>query len=388
MVDNAIALQVQPTQFAQNVTAGYNNGMAQKSERMQQEAAALEQLAQIGFGVMDGKLDGPIDPARLEQAVGLLGDSPLAAKVKENPELLRTITKGSLKVLAASRDEQQFEMAKKQFELELANAQKGPAPIELSPGATVYDPASNKAVFTAPTAEQNKPLTINDQLIDPVTGKVKGDYRDAPPPPGAPQVEEVYDPITGRPTKRQWNAQTQKWDDFGGVQAPKEGEAGGTNFDDIAGLRKEIQQLPSYKNLAQATPIYNAMTETAGRDTRASDLNLVYGLGKIMDPTSVVREGEMFMVQGINTLPDKVVEGVNSLLTGTSTLSESTRQAILTEAFGRVKGYEDAFKQDADSYRGIASRYKINPEDILPIFQPASPWSPSGEVTDWTDYFD
>lgn len=62
-------------------------------------------------------------------------------------------------------------------------------------------------------------------------------------------------------------------------------------FDDISGLRKEIQQLPSYKNLSQALPIYRSMAETAGRNSKASDLNLVYGLGKIMDPTSVVREG-------------------------------------------------------------------------------------------------
>ncbi len=60
-------------------------------------------------------------------------------------------------------------------------------------------------------------------------------------------------------------------------------------------LRKEVQGLPSYKNFAQAAPIYRGMTEAAGRDTKAADLNLVYGLGKIMDPTSVVREGEIVM---------------------------------------------------------------------------------------------
>ena len=144
------------------------------------------------------------------------------------------------------------------------------------------------------------------------------------------------------------------------ITNPNAPAGGAVNFDDISGIRKEVQGLPSYKNLAQATPIYNSMVETAGRDSRASDLNLVYGLGKIMDPTSVVREGEMFMVQGINTLPDKVIEGINSVLTGTSTLSPETRQAILTEAYGRVKGYEDAYSTDSQSYKGLADRYKIN----------------------------
>jgi len=160
------------------------------------------------------------------------------------------------------------------------------------------------------------------------------------------------------------------------ITNPDAPAGGGANFDDISGIRKEVQGLPSYKNLAQATPIYNAMVETADRDSRASDLNLVYGLGKIMDPTSVVREGEMFMVQGINTLPDKVIEGINSVLTGTSTLSPSTREAILTEAYGRVKGYEDAFSTDSQTYKGLADRYKINPEDVLPGFEPLAPYAP------------
>lgn len=200
-------------------------------------------------------------------------------------------------------------------------------------------PLAIELAKSAKEGRKAEPIEINGQLVDPSTGKVLGDYR------------------------------------------TPEGEAEGVNFDDISGLRKEVQGLPSYKNLAQATPIYASMTETAGRDSRASDLNLVYGLGKIMDPTSVVREGEMFMVQGINTLPDKVVEGVNSLLTGTSTLSETTRKAILQEAFGRVKGYEDAFNTDATSYRDIAGRYKINPDDVLPKFPQAQEWMPRPSKT-------
>lgn len=148
------------------------------------------------------------------------------------------------------------------------------------------------------------------------------------------------------------------------------------NFDDVSGLRKEILTLPSYKNLAQAAPIYNAMVETAGRDTRASDLNLVYGLGKIMDPGSVVREGEMFLVQGVNTLPSKVVEGINSLLTGQSALSPEARKQILEEAYGRVKGYQDAYGQDSAMYQGITQRNQINPADVIPQFPQFQPWQP------------
>ena len=128
MVDNTLALNVKPVQFAENFTAGYNNGLNQQAAQREQEAAAFEQLAQIGFGVMDGNLDGPIDPQRLDLAAQMLGDSPLAGKIKEDPEFLRVVTKGSLKVLQAAQDAEKFELEKKRFEAELAAAQSGGTP--------------------------------------------------------------------------------------------------------------------------------------------------------------------------------------------------------------------------------------------------------------------
>jgi flagellum-specific peptidoglycan hydrolase FlgJ len=149
-------------------------------------------------------------------------------------------------------------------------------------------------------------------------------------------------------------------------------------FDDISGMRKEIQQLPSYKNLAAAAPIYKAMAETAGRNSKASDLNLVYGLGKIMDPTSVVREGEMIMVKNTASLPDWL-QGAIASLNGGAALTPETRQAIMTEAYGRVKGYNDEFQQNMGQYQGIVQRNGINPADVIPDIDKFEPWkAPEG----------
>lgn len=158
--------------------------------------------------------------------------------------------------------------------------------------------------------------------------------------------------------------------------------------DDISGIRKEIQQLPSYKNLSQATPIYKSMVETADRNSKASDLNLVYGLGKIMDPTSVVREGEMVMVKNTASLPDWLVGAANAL-NGGATLQPETRQAILREAYGRMKGYSDEFGQQMGQYQGIAKRYNLNEDDIIPRFGEFKEWTPavqSSDIgTDWKE---
>lgn len=172
---------------------------------------------------------------------------------------------------------------------------------------------------------------------------------------------------------RMYNKRTGETKDVPGGMPP-------AAFKDVSSLRKEIQGLPSYKNLSQALPIYKSMFETAGRDTRASDLNLVYGLGKIMDPTSVVREGEMVMVKNTSSLPDWL-QGAITSLNGGAALTPETRRALLTEAYGRVQGYDQAFQQDIGQYRGIVERNNMNMDDVIPSFGAYEPWAPVGDAS-------
>jgi hypothetical protein len=148
------------------------------------------------------------------------------------------------------------------------------------------------------------------------------------------------------------------------------------SFDDSTKLRHEVSQLPAYKNLAQAAPIYKSMVETAGTNSKASDLNLVYGLGKIMDPNSVVREGEMVMVKNTASLPDWLVGAANSL-NGGAALTPETRAAILKEAHNRITSYKTMYDQDASHYRGIAERNRMNPSDVIQDFGEFKPYEPA-----------
>ena len=142
--------------------------------------------------------------------------------------------------------------------------------------------------------------------------------------------------------------------------------AGSQNkFGNVAELRREIHQLTSYKNWAQAEPIYRTMVDAATRDTKAADLNLVYGLGKIFDPNSVVREGEMVLVKDTAALPDWLVGSINSI-NGGARLQPETRKAIMAEARSRAEQYRNLAVGDTAPYRGIAERNRINPDDIIP----------------------
>ena len=123
----------------------------------------------------------------------------------------------------------------------------------------------------------------------------------------------------------------------------------------VAELRKEVLGLPSYKSLQQASPVYQSMLATANTNTKASDLNLIYGLGKIMDPGSVVREGEIKMANDTQGIADRL-NGMVNALKGGAALTPDARAALMAEAHRRIQAYEGEFDADAKHYRGIAVR--------------------------------
>lgn len=62
------------------------------------------------------------------------------------------------------------------------------------------------------------PTVINDQLVDPQSREVLGDYR-TPVAPKAPPTQTIYDPTTGRQQVVEWDGKG--WNPIGGVEAPK-----------------------------------------------------------------------------------------------------------------------------------------------------------------------
>lgn len=149
------------------------------------------------------------------------------------------------------------------------------------------------------------------------------------------------------------------------------------NAEAVTGLRKEIQGLPSYKNMAQAAPIYRAMYEAAGRDTKAADLNLVYGLGKIMDPGSVVREGEIVLANDTQGFGDRL-NGMLRSIQGEGRLRPEARLALMQEAYGRLGSYKQMYDQDVQQYANIAKSNRMDPAMVIQDFGTFDKFEPAG----------
>lgn len=148
------------------------------------------------------------------------------------------------------------------------------------------------------------------------------------------------------------------------------------NFDNAAKIRDDFEKQPAVKSYREVVPIMESARTAVSRPTRAADLNLIYGLGKIMDPASVVREGEMVMARGTGTVSD-TIRGYLGMLDGAPTLQPATRQKIIDEMQSRFGALEQSHNSLADAYGGIADRAGIKREDvIIPIRQP----KPAGET--------
>lgn len=95
-------------------------------------------------------------------------------------------------------------------------------------------------------------------------------------------------------------------------------------------LRKSLESTDQVKMMVKAMPAIRAANQTIGRDTLASDLNLVFAVGKTFDPESVVREGEQVAVANSQSIPGRIMGYINAV-NGGSRLSAEARQNLLQE---------------------------------------------------------
>ncbi len=203
------------------------------------------------------------------------------------------------------------------------------------------------------------------------------------PPPGSKEGD-VDLLINGDPTKPEYaaayNRQSQPqqsqsgqllYPDMSAYRKPP-AAAGGVEIRDTPAsqfqmankLADDFNQLKPVKDYREVVPIFQSMQETAGRNDRISDLNLVYGLAKLMDPTSVVREGEQIMVRNAQGLPDWLKGMINGANGGSAFVPEQ-RARIMREAESRVSSYKQQYDGIAQQFTERAQRFGLDPRNVL-----------------------
>lgn len=110
---------------------------------------------------------------------------------------------------------------------------------------------------------------------------------------------------------------------------------------------------------------YNAMVEASRNPTAKGDLTMVYSFIKALDPESVVREGEIDLVNANRSIPDRVKGYAQRLATGKSLLP-SERQDLLEQA--RSLSFTDysRSRNDIKAFRENAKRLSLDPDLYAP----------------------
>jgi hypothetical protein len=131
------------------------------------------------------------------------------------------------------------------------------------------------------------------------------------------------------------------------------------------GLRREYaSQAKPYFEMRDA--INRIEASTAGP---AGDLSLIYNFMKMLDPGSVVREGEFALIGRSGGLPTQVQAYFNRLA-GNGQLTDEQRNQIRTESRGLLAAQQAQYGRIQEQYRGIARRLNLNTDNVIIDYTP------------------
>jgi hypothetical protein len=133
--------------------------------------------------------------------------------------------------------------------------------------------------------------------------------------------------------------------------------------EDIDGIRKEFNALPEVKNYKEAVPVLASAKKAP--DTPQGDLSLIYAVGKVLDPNSVVREGEMALVLKSGSLMERMMGTARVNFGAGGRLSPEMRQKLTTMLDQRVGEYKNQYEGARKTYDGIAKQRGYDSSQIF-----------------------
>jgi hypothetical protein len=161
----------------------------------------------------------------------------------------------------------------------------------------------------------------------------------------------VIDPLTG---------ETRAEPILGFQAAPEEDKT----FDRESGLRKEFNALPQVKEFATRSAGLGTVLASASDPSPAGDISLIFAYMKMLDPNSVVREGEFATAQNAGSIPQTVLAKYNQALQGTR-LADSVRRDFVDRAQRIYNSASEDFGKVYARYENIAERNQLDPSRAL-----------------------
>lgn len=151
---------------------------------------------------------------------------------------------------------------------------------------------------------------------------------------------------------------------------------GGPDMGDSFGYEKDLYAqytaAPPVKQYQDVKSGFERVRSSASADSGVGDLGVVYGFMKMLDPGSVVREGEFATAENTSGVPEQVMGMYNRLISGErltpAQRSQFVQQAeqLYGETASNLSATNDQFSSRAQAWQVDPSRFVVQPE----IFEP------------------
>jgi hypothetical protein len=145
-----------------------------------------------------------------------------------------------------------------------------------------------------------------------------------------------------------------------------EGQKG---FENETTLRKEFNA--EAKPFNEVSASFSRLNSAAKDDTGASDIAMIYSYMKMLDPGSVVREGEFATAENAGGVGEKIRNLYNKVMQGTR-LTPAVRADYLNVAKRLNTESNVKFNKLKKRYKGISERAGLNPENTVTIEEPGT----------------
>jgi hypothetical protein len=127
-------------------------------------------------------------------------------------------------------------------------------------------------------------------------------------------------------------------------------------------LRDEVNKITEPVKLVETQ--YTSMKNSAGMASAAGDLSLLYNYMKILDPTSVVREGEYATAANAGSVPQIIQNFYNKALTGQKLTAEQ-RADFLKAGQQNLSSRKNEYQKQIGAYKNIVKNNKLDPQNIF-----------------------
>lgn len=121
---------------------------------------------------------------------------------------------------------------------------------------------------------------------------------------------------------------------------------------------------PEVKMFQTVAQQYGAAIRAARTGTKSSDYDLINAYAKLLDPNSVVREGEVKLSGEAGSQADAINAWVNRIK-GTGLLDQDQRKQIMMQVRNRAGSSADQYRQSREYWGGVAGQYGFDPGRVL-----------------------